>query len=348
MRKYLLPQNGNFYKANFHTHSTISDGVWSPQKIKEEYQKRGYSIIAYTDHEIMIPHPELCDENFLAITATEFSVNDNESVVTNSYLFKKVYHLNFLSKDPNKTAFPGWSKNYVWLKQTLPYVTPEMEQRSETRHYDVDSINDIIKRSNEEGFLVTLNHPVWSIQDFTDYSGLKGLWGVEVYNTGCVVDAFLNDTTQPLDDLLRRGVAVSPIAADDNHNGGDNAHDSFGGWTVVKANDLNYSTIISALEKGDFYSSSGPQINELYIEDGILHVATSPCRSVAVISEHRFSRVINATDSPVTEAQFNLNPYFDNMLLAEKPVSSPYIRVEIVDEKGYHAWSRAYSLDELK
>ena len=26
MRKYLLPENGNFYKANLHCHTTVTDG----------------------------------------------------------------------------------------------------------------------------------------------------------------------------------------------------------------------------------------------------------------------------------------------------------------------------------
>ncbi len=62
MRQYLLPEKGNFYKANMHMHTTVSDGCWTPEQAKEEYKKRGYSIMAYTDHEVMIPHDELNDE----------------------------------------------------------------------------------------------------------------------------------------------------------------------------------------------------------------------------------------------------------------------------------------------
>ena len=58
MRKYLLPENGTFYKANLHCHSTVSDGKLSPEEMKAEYQKRGYSVIAYTDHKVMVPHPD--------------------------------------------------------------------------------------------------------------------------------------------------------------------------------------------------------------------------------------------------------------------------------------------------
>ena len=37
MRKYLLPNDGSFYKANLHCHSTVSDGVLTPNEIKEKY-----------------------------------------------------------------------------------------------------------------------------------------------------------------------------------------------------------------------------------------------------------------------------------------------------------------------
>ena len=33
MRKYLLPENGNFYKANLHCHTTVTDGELTPEVI---------------------------------------------------------------------------------------------------------------------------------------------------------------------------------------------------------------------------------------------------------------------------------------------------------------------------
>ena len=65
MKKYLLPREGKFYKANMHCHTNISDGKMTPEEVKTAYKKNGYSIVAYTDHEIMMPHYELRDEEFL-------------------------------------------------------------------------------------------------------------------------------------------------------------------------------------------------------------------------------------------------------------------------------------------
>ena len=70
MKKYLLPRAANFYKANLHVHTTVSDGEITPEEIKRIYMEQGYSVVAFTDHEVMVPHPELTDESFVAITST--------------------------------------------------------------------------------------------------------------------------------------------------------------------------------------------------------------------------------------------------------------------------------------
>ncbi len=68
-RIWLLPQEGAFYKANLHCHTTFSDGVWTPEQVKKEYQARGYSIVAFTDHNVYRFHRGLCDEHFVALAA---------------------------------------------------------------------------------------------------------------------------------------------------------------------------------------------------------------------------------------------------------------------------------------
>ena len=68
MKKHLLPESGNFYKANLHCHTVLSDGCLTPEEVKEIYKNAGYSVVAYTDHDILIPHhAELSDDEFLAL-----------------------------------------------------------------------------------------------------------------------------------------------------------------------------------------------------------------------------------------------------------------------------------------
>ena len=38
MKHYLLPHGQNFYKANLHCHSTVSDGKLTPEEIKAQFE----------------------------------------------------------------------------------------------------------------------------------------------------------------------------------------------------------------------------------------------------------------------------------------------------------------------
>ena len=59
----LLPKTG-YYKANLHCHTTLSDGEFTPQQVKEAYMAQGYSIVAFTDHRRYVHHTELDSPDF--------------------------------------------------------------------------------------------------------------------------------------------------------------------------------------------------------------------------------------------------------------------------------------------
>ena len=75
MKTYLLPQEGQFYKANLHAHTIMSDGHDTPEEVKEIFQRMGYSIVAYTDHDLFVDRSHLCDEHFLALNGLELAIN---------------------------------------------------------------------------------------------------------------------------------------------------------------------------------------------------------------------------------------------------------------------------------
>ena len=84
MKKFEL--SGKSYKANLHCHTTVSDGHYSPEEVKEYYKAHGYSVIAFTDHEILLDHSDLCDEDFIALNGYELSVNAPRSRTTEARL----------------------------------------------------------------------------------------------------------------------------------------------------------------------------------------------------------------------------------------------------------------------
>ena len=118
MKKHLLPEGGNFYKSNLHVHTTVSDGEMTPEEIKRIYSEKGYSVVAYTDHEIMVPQPHLTDESFLAITSTEIHVNTRYDC---DFGYVKTYHLNIYSSEENRKAsnfFRMADRERVWISMT--------------------------------------------------------------------------------------------------------------------------------------------------------------------------------------------------------------------------------------
>lgn len=337
MKKYLLPNTGNFYKANLHVHTTVSDGDFTPEEIKKMYLEKGYSIVAFTDHEVMVPHPELTDERFLAITSTEISVNERNDC---DFFFTKTYHLNIYSPYDHKSCFNTFDKSKMWLNHSFDYITPEQEKETYNRVYSVDCINDIIKKANEEGCLVSYNHPVWSLQDYSDYVDLKGLWGIELYNTACARNGYF-DSEKPFDELLRKGERILPLATDDAHK----LVDCYGGFTMINAEKLTYDNIFNSLKNGDLYCSEGPEFYEISIEDNIVKVITSPVAYVGLSTDCRQLYAKRDEENLLTEVCFDISWYFD--LSNDGPNEHQYIRITLVDKFGNRAYSRAYFREDL-
>ena len=336
MKKYLLPRLGKFYKANMHTHTTVSDGKLTPEEAKAVFKAHGYSVVAFTDHEVMVPHPELRDEDFLPITSYEISMNGKWNP------FEKCYHFCLYSPEEMRVTSSGFSERRAW-GNAKNYITDEMRSvQCEHRDYSRESVQNVIDAANAEGFLVSYNHPGWSNQDFTDYTGLKGVWGVEWHNTGCDRIAYV-EGFRPIIDLLHEGERqVYPLATDDCHGIGDYC----GGWIQIKARSLDYATVFEALKRGDFYSSTGPEIKSLYIEDGILHVKTSAAVQIAVASDHRWTSVKNADGKLLRGGEFNLAKLIENAAIAPEG-RNVWLRVQVTDKYGKCARTRAYFLDEL-
>lgn len=321
MKKYLLPREGTFYKANMHCHSTVSDGKLTPGELKAAYKERGYSIVAFTDHEVIKAHPELEDEEFLPITAAEIAFTNKES----PFRFRKETHLNIYARQKNNTpdanAFFG---------------------EDDCRRHSTENINRAIKTARENGFIVCYNHPQWSLETIIDFSKYEGCFAMEVYNTGCDEDPFTitdewNEASYCA--LCRMGRKIFPICSDDNHNGltpDDRYYDTFGGFIMIKSGELKYDAVFSAIERGDFYASQRPEIYELYAEDGIIHIKTSPAYEIRFITEGRKGLCRRTSDkSALNSAEF------------EFPENDSFVYVMVTDFSGKRAFSRAYFKDEI-
>lgn len=320
-RIWLLPETGTMYKANLHCHTVISDGNLTTEEVKEAYRQRGYSIVAYTDHRIYRNHKELNDADFLAIAACEVDINDSYQT-PGDFSRVKTYHINLYDEKPDYK-----------VQEKLAGIMPDCP------YNDTEGINRYLEKMREMGFLACYNHPYWSLQNYDDYKGLKGLWAMEIYNHGCEGEGMYGHHPQAYEELLRLGNRLFCVAADDNHNAkpfGDPLCDSFGGVTWIKAERLSYEAVMEALRQGHFYCSMGPVIRELYIEDGELVVRCSPVEKIFVMTEGRHChKKLAAPGETIEEARFPLSK------------TEGYIRVDCQDGRGLHAHSNAYFLEEI-
>ena len=332
MKKLLLDSTKNFYKANLHCHSTKSDGSMTVEEIKEHYKKNGYSIVAYTDHEHLLDNSYLNDDDFLAITSCEIAIKEFPELSTLVNMDMKVAHINLLARDPKNIDTPCYNSVYDHYidetnKNEIFHSCGEYE-----RILSHEGVSEIIRIANERGFLVTYNHPDWSLQNTIDYIGYKGLWAVEVYNHACCYSGRMEHNIRAYEDFIRTGQRIACVAADDNHS----IDSTCGGWVMINADRLDYDTVFDAMENHRLYSSFGPEIKELYVEDDIAYLT---------FNKGKFA--LMSTKGRRVSKQAAINPDEENQVQFKIQPDDGYIRFDVVDEYNRRAHTCAYFLDEI-
>jgi len=192
---------------------------------------------------------------------------------------------------------------------------------------------------SEHGGVAYLAHPYWT---GASASGLKlsdGVAGLEVYNAGCELEVGRGLSTVHWDDLLERGGRYFGIATDDSHHAD---FDSGYAWVWARVPERSQAAVLDALATGSFYSSTGPLVHELRVEDGSVEVLCSPCQRVTLCTSPR-------RGSSVSAGRFGYR--YAGEILAEAdeeeitharlewPVGSVYGRLELVDSNGRKAWT---------
>lgn len=330
-----------------HCHSTVSDGFFSPAEIKEVYKGMGYSIVAYSDHELIRDHSYLNDDEFLAITSSEFSIDDDKPSFnlpngdsTEEWFARKVMHLGVYSKNPHGTFHPATDNTLFdrwWRAQGRDIGEIDCDEFH--REYTIDSINEMVRRLNEKGFLVSLNHPNWSLNDMNDYLNIKGLWSLEILNYATERETGAEYCPYIYDHMVRMGnYNLFCTMGDDNHNQGGSLEQSFGGSTFIGSPSLEYSQIMNALESGNFYCASGknpPKINSLYVEDNVIKVDCSPATDIFVTGFGRSYCHMPTCGEEITHAEFKLE---------QKDIM---FRITVRDKFGNNAHTHYYKTEDF-
>jgi hypothetical protein len=298
---------GKFHRGNLHTHCTESDGVLDAQEVCRRYQAEGYDFIALTDHFVGLFDYPITDTSpwrngkFTTIQGAELHTGAME----NGYL----WHLLAIGLPSDFT--PPDAPHFSPVEGSEPAA-------------------DLAQRARDAGAFVAIAHPHWSGMSETDARTITAAHAVEIYNHGCIVDNDRGEGFVTLEHLLNGGRRLNLIAADDAHF---NTPDHFGGWVMVKARENSPDALLAALKAGAFYSSTGPEINDIRLTDEGIEVDCSPAATIIVQGSGTSMTTLHG-DTMTSRA-----------LSLDRLASSPWLRVTVIDRAGKRAWSNPIWLD---
>ncbi|HXY85503.1 MAG TPA: CehA/McbA family metallohydrolase [Gaiellaceae bacterium] len=189
------------------------------------------------------------------------------------------------------------------------------------------------------GGVAFLAHPYWTGAAAGGLELCDGLAGIEVYNAGCELETGRGLSTVHWDELLARGSRCYGIAADDCHRG---EVDSRFAWVWARVREHSQAAVLEALATGSFYSSTGPTIEALTVEDGTIEVRCSPCARVTLCTEAQRGASVGAGATGYRfrgEALSETDAGELTRVRLQRPRVASFGRVELVDACGRKAWT---------
>ena len=178
------------------------------------------------------------------------------------------------------------------------------------------------------GGKVIYAHPYWTAHTIEEMSEIKGYIGVEVFNGVCQVRWGKGFGNVHWDQALNRQRPLAGMATDDVHR----SDEIDIGWTMIKAGGLRKSDIMDAIAQGSYYASCGPTIQDFQVKDGVVSIQSSPVSQIRLQFDGQGGgRVYDAEKGQtIHTARWNFSS------ARRKPA---WIRAEVVDSQGRHAWT---------
>jgi predicted metal-dependent phosphoesterase TrpH len=209
------------YKANLHTHTTLSGGTDQPQDVIDLYRNMGYGILALTDH-------------------------DDDSVAATTWSWQSY------GKDPNALGMVAIQGNEI---SDVHHIGSHFNDYGAP---GVESEDIVLREIGRRGGMALFHHPgrydkgvEWYVDMYRRYDHLLGQ---EVYNKN---DRYPKDR-QTWDAILTEILperSVWGFASDDMHN---TAKDPGISWIVVVVSDLTSEQVREAIEGGRFFYVNDP------------------------------------------------------------------------------------------
>ncbi len=300
-----LPSSqGRWYKGNTHTHTLNSDGDSTPDNVVRWYRQHGYQFVVLTDHNHLTSVDGLnalhgADEKFVVIKGEE---------VTDQHAGKSL-HINGL--DVNARVAPQGGTSVV-----------DVLQRNV----------EAIRRANG---VPHINHPNfrWSVTR-AELEQVRSNKLFEIYNGHPQVNNLggggVPGMEEVWDAILSNGTLLYGIAVDDAHvftqPGNPDVSGPGRGWVVVRAPRLEARALLEALERGDFYASTGVELTDYQVSAKQVTVTVKP----TAFSKYRVQfvgkggRVLREVTEPT--ATYDIRG------------DEGYVRARVLESNGRMAW----------
>ena len=293
-------------KGNTHTHTLNSDGDSTPDEVVRWYREHGYQFLVLTDHNYLTSVEGL---NAVHGASDKFLVIQGEEVT--SAAESKPVHVNGLAIE------------------TL-VAPPKAATIREVLQQSVDGIRAA------KG-IPHVNHPNfgWALTA-DDLAQLERTRLFEVFNGHPRVNNMGGGTAPSLEEMwdrvLTSGRLMYAIAVDDAHHfkrpGDPTASGPGRGWVYVRAPRLEARAVVDALERGDFYASTGVELSAYDVtSSGVtLQIRSTAWSKYRVQFIGRAGRVL----SEQTDASASYTFKGDE----------GYVRAKILESNGYAAWTQ--------
>jgi hypothetical protein len=200
-------------------------------------------------------------------------------------------------------------------------------------------LDEVVAWVRAHGGVPYLAHTYWSGLRTGLWEECAGLAGIEVYNAGCELEIGRGFGTTHWDEALERGRLLYGIATDDSHHPG---YDSGFAWVWVRCAERSGDAVLAALRDGRFYSSTGPVIQELEVDDDAVRVRASAAVRIQLLTGRRRGSSVNAGRLGYAYRGRALATTDDGEIVEarlERPARVPYGRLEVTDRGGRRAWT---------
>ncbi|MGE3312085.1 MAG: hypothetical protein AB7O66_19135 [Limisphaerales bacterium] len=303
------PPQQRWWKGNLHTHSLWSDGDDYPEMIASWYKERGYHFLAFTEHNRM---PE--GDHWLTVTPKRGGgavlrkyldrfgpawVQVREVDGTNQVRLKPLDEVRTRFEEPDRfLLIPAMEITDRHL--VAPVHLNAVNLRDGVSPAGGSNVLDVLQRNIDavleqrartgQPMFPHINHPNfgWGITA-EELMQVRGERFFEVYNGHPSVhnegDAAHAGMERVWDIVLTWRLAVLGLppmlglAVDDSHSYHTEAVGQSNpgrGWVMVKAPHLTPEAIVSALEAGEFYSTSGVLLRDLQWSGDRLRLEIEP------------------------------------------------------------------------